>query len=438
MADEKRPEGRQFGDGSQTEVDSVTVDAPSLEGSLVSGAEIGGRYRIVSRVGAGGMGEVWRAFDLKLRVEVALKAVRKDVVTSERHLEALRQEVRAAREVVSPNVCRIYDLEEIDGRELVSMEFVDGQTLLDVLKERGPLELAEAQDIASQFLAGLEAIHKAGFIHRDVKPENIMVTRAGRVVVMDFGLARHETDPSRSASGTPAYMAPEQVRGEVLDARADVYAAGVVLAEMVSPGGVKDVDSRKSLWEGVRSEPPKLPETSVGAGAEESCGEGARTALPDSAHADAGAGGGDAAGRGGGGPDAVPGAGVVHRSGRGVLLRPRGRDRGGVAASSRAHACSRSWVRLEQARHRSSERDCCRTRRPGWAIVRCTPGNAALSSLARAMAREMAGDADALELVVGIEDPDGRDRAVLALAGTPRSGAADRRSVRGAVHAEHR
>ncbi len=108
------------------------------------------------------MGEVWRALDLKLRVEVALKAVRPDVVGSECRLESLRREVRAAREVVSPNVCRIYDLEEIDGRELVSMEYIDGQTLLDVLRERGPLGLKEAQDIASQFLSGLEAIHRPG------------------------------------------------------------------------------------------------------------------------------------------------------------------------------------------------------------------------------------------------------------------------------------
>jgi serine/threonine protein kinase len=115
----------------------------------------------------------------------------------------LRQEVRAAREVVSPNVCRIFDLIEIEGRELVSMEYVDGATLLDVLQERGPLELKEAQDIASQFLAGLEAIHKAGLVHRDVKPENIMLTRAGRVVVMDFGLARQEADGGGIRFGHP-------------------------------------------------------------------------------------------------------------------------------------------------------------------------------------------------------------------------------------------
>jgi serine/threonine protein kinase len=121
---------------------------------------------------------------------VALKALLPDLFKDESRRDLLRREVRAAREVVSPNVCRIFDLIEADGSELVSMEYVDGGTLLEVLQERGPLDLKEAQDIASQFLAGLEAIHKAGLVHRDVKPENIMLTRAGRVVVMDFGLAR--------------------------------------------------------------------------------------------------------------------------------------------------------------------------------------------------------------------------------------------------------
>ncbi len=187
--------------------------------------------------------------------------MRADWLQSERRRDLLRREVRAAREVVSPNVCRIFDLVEVEDRELVSMEFVDGATLLDVLSEHGPMELDQAQDVASQFLAGLEAIHAAGLVHRDVKPENIMITRSGRVVVMDFGLARQRTEGRGTVSGTPAYMSPEQASGDELDARADVYAAGVVLAEMVAPEGVSDQHSRKSVWEAVRSEPPRVPET---------------------------------------------------------------------------------------------------------------------------------------------------------------------------------
>jgi DNA-binding winged helix-turn-helix (wHTH) protein/WD40 repeat protein len=208
------------------------------------------------------MGVVWRAFDLKLEVEVALKTAlhTRDVVDKKR-VELLRREVRSAREVHSPNVCRIYDLIEIDGTELVSMEYVEGRTLRRLLEDRSPLDLDEALDIATQFLAGLEAIHQAGLVHRDVKPENIMITPSGRVVVMDFGLARQESTGTGTVSGTPAYMAPEQAVGRQVDARADVYSAGVVLAEMVSPEGVKSQDSRQSLWEGVRSDPPELPKT---------------------------------------------------------------------------------------------------------------------------------------------------------------------------------
>jgi len=247
--------------GTRTEGEGETVDVPEGMTPFAQGQVLGGRYQIGRALGRGGMGEVWRAFDLKLRVEVALKALRRDLTQDDRRLEVLRREVRSAREVVSPNVCRIFDLIEADGTELVSMEYVDGQTLLQVLQQRGPLGLEEAQDIASQFLAGLEAIHSAGLVHRDVKPENIMITRASRVVLMDFGLARQEASGSAAVSGTPAYMPPEQAAGLKLDARADVYSAGVVLAEMVSPEGIKSPDSRQSLWEGVRLDPPQLPDT---------------------------------------------------------------------------------------------------------------------------------------------------------------------------------
>ena len=264
--------------------EGATLDLPEGLRMFTPGQVLEDRYQIVEMLGRGGIGEVWHAFDLKLRVEVALKALREDLFKDERRLGMLRQEVRAAREVVSPNVCRIFDLIEIEGQELVSMEYVDGATLLGVCKKRGPLELKEAQDIASQFLAGLEAIHKVGLVHRDIKPENIMLTRAGRVVVMDFGLARQEAEGGGSVSGTPAYMAPEQAAGQTLDARADVYSAGVVLAEMVSPEGIKSFESRQSVWEGVRSEPAKLPDSPWAPVLKKGGGQGPRAAVPLGAH----------------------------------------------------------------------------------------------------------------------------------------------------------
>ena len=240
-----------------------TGEAPTLQFTpdhTFSEGEIQGeRYRIRSLLGRGGMGEVWRAYDLKLRLDVALKALRSELIQDQHALETLRQEVRTAREVISPNVCRVFDLEEFDGQELISMEYVDGTTLQEILKQRGPLDLNEAREIASQLLAGLEAIHEAGLVHRDIKPENVMLTRTGRVVVMDFGIAKGLGEgKSGMIAGTPAYMSPEQARGGELDARSDLFAAGVVLAEMLEPGGVGTLEARQRVWEGLRQERPRV------------------------------------------------------------------------------------------------------------------------------------------------------------------------------------
>ena len=235
-------------------------EAPTLDGPGCRAASWANATRCGELLGRGGMGEVWRAFDLKLRVDVALKAVVADRAENERARDMLRQEVRSAREVVSPNVCRIFDLVVEDGQELVSMEYIDGTTLADTLRVRGPLQLQEAREIASQFLSGLEAIHQAGLVHRDFKPENVMLTRAGRVVVMDFGLAKGRAEVGTGTiSGTPAYMSPEQARGEPVDARADVFSAGVVLAEMLTVGG-EGIRARQALWRAVRESPPQVPE----------------------------------------------------------------------------------------------------------------------------------------------------------------------------------
>ena len=371
---------------------------------LEPGSVLGDRYQIRAFLGCGGMGEVWHADDLKLRVEVALKGIRPELLADKRRRESLRTEVRAAREVVSPNVCRIFDLIEIDGSELVSMEYVDGGTLLEVLQDRGPLELKEAQDIASQFLAGLEAIHQAGLVHRDVKPENIMITRAGRVVLMDLGLARQEAEGGGSVSGTPAYMAPEQAAGQTTDARADVYAAGVVLAEMVCPEGIKSLESRQSVWDGVRSEPAKVPDTPWAPVLKKAVAK-KRSGRYNTAH-------------------------TLTRALEDVTLRVEGAEDlhpyPGLESFTESDAeyffgreaeTEAVWRRLGSAHLLAivGPSGAGKTSFIGaglvpnapadWAIVRCTPGNAAIPSLARAMAREMAGDADAVEMVVDIDDP---------------------------------
>jgi serine/threonine protein kinase len=223
--------------------------------AFAPGSILANRYRIDRLLGRGGMGEVCLAYDLKLRVEVALKALLAGKLASDHATEILRAEVRNARRVVSPNVCRVFDLCEANDRDIVAMEYIDGFTLREVLTERGPLPLQEAQEIASQILSGLDEIHRCGLIHRDFKPSNIMLTRTGRAVVMDFGLARNVEDASGSISGTPPYMSPEHLAGERIDVRADIFSAGVVLAEMVNP------TSRESLWSAIRDEGQRLPAT---------------------------------------------------------------------------------------------------------------------------------------------------------------------------------
>jgi len=381
-------------------------------GFLAPGQVLGDRYQVRAQLGRGGMGEVWRALDLKLRVEVALKALREDLFQDERRRELLRQEVRAAREVVSPNVCRIFDLIEADGRELVSMEYVDGQTLLAVLQERGPLELKEAQDIASQFLAGLEAIHKAGLVHRDIKPENIMLTRAGRVVVMDFGLARQEASGAGTVAGTPAYMAPEQAAGLPVDARADVYSAGVVLAEMVCPEGIKNLQSRQSVWEGIRHEPARVPESPWAPVLKKALAK-ERAQRYNSAH-------------------------TLTRALEDVTLRVEGAEDlhpyPGLASFTEADAeyffgreaeVEQMWAKLEGPARmlalvgpsgvgKTSFLRAGLMPRAGhqWRCLICKPGNNPELALSRALGSELSGDAEAVDLLLRFDDPQVATEAV--------------------------
>src|SRR5207253_4797802 len=185
--------------------------------------------RILGLRGQGGMGEVYRANDLKLNQPVALKFL--PAATTRNLLDRFHAEVRIARQVSHPNVCRIYDIGEADGLTFLSMEYVDGEDLGSLLRRIGRLPGDKALEIARKLCAGLAAAHDKGVLHRDLKPANIMLNSEGEVVVMDFGLAdlaEHITQ-EQVRYGTPAYMAPEQLAGKEVTVKSDVYSLGLVL-----------------------------------------------------------------------------------------------------------------------------------------------------------------------------------------------------------------
>jgi serine/threonine-protein kinase len=205
-------------------------------GGLTPGTVLATRYRIIGLLGRGGMGEVYRADDLKLGQPVALKflpaALSSDPVRRERFFA----EVRITRQLAHPNICRVYDIAEVNGQHFLSMEFIDGEDLASLLKRIGYLPNEKALDITRQLLAGLAAAHERGVLHRDLKPANIMLDGHGRVRITDFGLAiaTDEDQPVGDGSGTPAYMAPEQLAGKGATVRSDIYALGLVLYEILS------------------------------------------------------------------------------------------------------------------------------------------------------------------------------------------------------------
>jgi len=213
---------------------SAAAEFLLTEGRFLPGRLIAGRYRIIALLGKGGMGEVYRADDLTLGQAVAMKFLPEEATRDEGLLERFRNEVRTARKVSHPNVCRVYDVGEVDGQTFFTMEYVDGEDLASLLRRIGRLPSDKAVEIARQLCAGLAAAHAKGVLHRDLKPANIMLDGRGQVVITDFGLAGLADDirGPEVRSGTPAYMSPEQIAGTEVTARSDIYALGLVLYEV--------------------------------------------------------------------------------------------------------------------------------------------------------------------------------------------------------------
>lgn len=201
---------------------------------FVPGAMLAERYRIVGLLGKGGMGEVYRADDLKLSQPVALKFLPAHLLSDGAALARFHREVRVARQISHKNVCRVYDIGEIDGRHFLSMEFIKGEELSSLVHRIGRLPSDKAVQIARQICAGLAAAHDNGVLHRDLKPANVMIDEHGNARITDFGLAglAEEFSADELAAGTPGYMAPEQLEGKEQTARSDIYSLGLVLYEL--------------------------------------------------------------------------------------------------------------------------------------------------------------------------------------------------------------
>src|SRR2546425_6510593 len=237
-----------------------------------------GRYEIRSKIGAGGMGEVYLAQDTKLDRKVALKILPADLAANHDRMRRFLQEAKAASALNHPNIITIYEIDETESGHFIATEFIDGETLRErALK--APLRLAEALEIAAQIAGAVSAAHAAGIVHRDVKPENVMIRTDGIVKVLDFGLAKLtaplsidsidneaptrpnvNTDPG-VVMGTAVYMSPEQARGLTIDARTDIFSLGIVLYEMIAGRLPFDGSNRNEIMASILGDKEPQPLT---------------------------------------------------------------------------------------------------------------------------------------------------------------------------------
>jgi len=252
--------GAALGSASEVATDAMSLSTSepssySEEGRFPAGTVLAKRYRIIGLIGQGGMGEVYRASDLKLGQPVALKFLPQATAKNPQLLARFHAEVRIARQVSHPNVCRVYDIGEVDGSTFLSMEYVDGEDLCSLLRRIGRLPGDKAVEIARKLCAGLAAAHDKGVLHRDLKPANIMIDGRGQVLITDFGLAAlaGQLEGAHVRDGTPAYMAPEQLAGKEVSVRSDVYALGLVLHEMFTGKRLFESNSQRTTPTSVTS-----------------------------------------------------------------------------------------------------------------------------------------------------------------------------------------
>ena len=247
--------------GPQDAIHTKTLETPTEE--LTRGSVFAGRYEIIEELGKGGMGRVYRVEDKKIKKEIALKLIKPEIASDKKTIERFKNELTTARDITHKNVCRMYDLGEEKGRHYITMEYVSGQDLKGIIHQMGQLTVGKAISIAKQICDGLAEAHSLGVVHRDLKPNNIMIDRGGNAKIMDFGIARAVKGKSITGSGvmigTPQYMSPEQVEGKVVDKRSDIYSLGIILYEMLTDRVPFEGDTPLTVGVKQKTETPKDP-----------------------------------------------------------------------------------------------------------------------------------------------------------------------------------
>ncbi len=242
---------------------SVTMTFETPVEALIRGTLFANRYEIIEELGKGGMGKVYRAEDTKIKQEIAIKFIRQEISSDKRTIQRFSNELKSARMISHRNVVPMFHLGEEDGVHYITMEYVAGQNLKGLIRQSGRLALGTAITLAEQVCEGLTEAHKMGVVHRDLKPSNIMVDIEGNAHIMDFGLARSLNDEGITRRGaiigTPHYMSPEQVEGDDIDQRSDIYSLGVVLYEMLTGRAPFEGDTVLSIALKHKTEVPTEP-----------------------------------------------------------------------------------------------------------------------------------------------------------------------------------